>query len=236
MSSSEVANPPESTLRFELERIYDLRFHESQHYRNAVWKILTQNFFQPRIPSAAHILDVGCGWGEFINHITAEVKYGMDLNPRTRERLAPDVQFIEQDCSLPWPIAEQSLDVVFSSNFFEHLPTKIALLQTLQQARRCLRPGGRLVCLGPNISHLRGHYWDFWDHHLPLTHQSMREVLELVGFEVERCSSKFLPYQMVRRRPVPLPLVRLYLKCPWVWPFFGKQFLVIASAPAASVA
>jgi len=84
--------------------------------------------------------------------------------------------------------------------------------------------------MGPNIKYLPGRYWDFWDHYLPLTEQSLREVLEVAGFEVESCIAKFIPYQMVRRKPAPLLLVRLYLKLPWTWHFFGQQFLVIARA------
>jgi hypothetical protein len=34
---------------------------------------------------------------------------------------------------------------------------------------------------------------------------------------------------MVNRRHPPLFLVGLYLRMPWAWRFFGKQFLVIAS-------
>jgi hypothetical protein len=70
----------------------------------------------------------------------------------------------------------------------------------------------------------------FTGSYLPLTEQSLQEVLELVGFEVESCIAKFVPYQMVRRKPAPLLLVRLYLKLPWTWHFFGQQFLVIARA------
>ena len=43
-----------------------------------------------------------------------------------------------------------SLDTVFTSNFFEHLPDKQCLKQTLRQAYRCLKPGGRLITMGPN--------------------------------------------------------------------------------------
>ena len=45
------------------------------------------------------IIDVGCGWGEFINNISAQVKYGMDLNPEGNNRLNSDVIFLNQDCS-----------------------------------------------------------------------------------------------------------------------------------------
>ena len=57
----------------------------------------------PPLTSAdAMVLDLGCGWGEFINQIDARSKYGMDLNPDTREFLSDDVTFLHQDCSREW--------------------------------------------------------------------------------------------------------------------------------------
>jgi hypothetical protein len=53
-------------------------------------------------------------------------------------------------------------------------------------------------------------------------------MLELLGFQIERRVARFLPYQMSGRRPAPLPLLRLYLRLPFVWPIVGRQFLVIA--------
>ena len=217
-------------MKEDLQREYDLRFRSAQHYRTEIWKILTKDFFQPLIPESSHVLDLGCGWGEFINQIHAAKKYGMDLNPESRQRLATDVQFFEQDCSRDWPLPDKSLDFVFTSNFFEHLREKDDLRRTLAQVHRCLKSGGRLICLGPNIKYLPGAYWDFWDHYLPLTEQSLKGMLELTGFQIERCVARFLPYTMVDKRPAPLPLVRWYLKLPWSWKFFGKQFLVIAQA------
>jgi hypothetical protein len=45
----------------ELQRVYGMRFRESQEYRCQVWKILIRDFFQPLIPSSSHVLDLGCG-------------------------------------------------------------------------------------------------------------------------------------------------------------------------------
>ena len=136
-----------------------------------------------------------------------------------------------QDCSKTWPLADASLDCVFTSNFFEHLRTKDDLRRTMMEIRRCLRPGGQLICMGPNVKFLAGEYWDFWDHYLPLTELSLKELLELLDFRVERCVPRFLPYVMVRRSPVPLILVRLFLRLPWLWWTMGKQFLVVARVP-----
>jgi SAM-dependent methyltransferase len=218
-------------LKSELQPQYERRFAKQHSYRNDVWKILATEYFQKFISKDAILLDLGCGWGEFINNIEAKKKFGMDLNPEGKNRLAASVEFLEQDCSNEWPLPSNSLDCVFTSNFFEHLYGKDDLRRTLTQIYRCLRPGGRLICMGPNIRYLGGAYWDFWDHYLPLTERSLEEGLELLGFRVERSLSRFLPYKMTVGRTVPLFLVRLYLRLPLAWHFFGKQFLVISTVP-----
>lgn len=153
----------------DLQRIYAQRFALQMNYRNRVWRILVEDFFSKYIPPKATVLDLGCGYGEFINHVNAAAKYGMDLNPDTPSRLHKDVDFLYQDCSQRWGIPDQSLDVVFTSNFFEHLLGKTPLGRTLDEARRCLKPDGCLIALGPNIKYLADAYWDFWDHHVALT-------------------------------------------------------------------
>lgn len=220
----------EAEYKDELAREYQLRFAGTDAYRRAVWGILTSEFFQPMLAPDEAILDLGCGWGEFINQIQAARKFGMDLNPESRRRLAPGVTFLEQDCSQPWALPDGALDTVFTSNFLEHLRTKDDLRATLTQVHRCLKPGGRLICVGPNIKFLPGRYWDFWDHYLPLTELALREVLELQGFTVDRCVGRFLPYTMSNQRPRPLWLVRAFLRVPWLWWTIGRQFLVVARA------
>jgi SAM-dependent methyltransferase len=212
----------------ELQQAYAMRFEQTAQYRIAVWKILTATFFSRWIPESSVILDLGCGWGEFINQINAKRKYGMDLNPASPSKLAQDVTFLDQDCSAPWDIPDAYLDVVFTSNFFEHLPSKESLRRTLDQAFRCLKPDGRLICLGPNIKFLPGSYWDFWDHFLPLTELSLKEGLELAGFEIDFLTDRFLPYSMSQGFTLPLPFLRLYLRFPFLWRFAGKQFLIVA--------
>lgn len=156
----------------------------------------------------------------------------MDLNADARRHLAAGVIFHEQDCTQEWPLSPGSLDAVVTSNFFEHLPDKDALRATLRQAWRALRPGGRLIAMGPNIRYLAGRYWDFFDHHVPLTEASLSEALSLEGFTVIRAIPRFLPYSMVGGPNYPLPLLRLYLALPVVWPLFGRQFLVVAEKPS----
>ena len=211
----------------DLSQEYQQRFGGSVEYRQKVWTILG-NWFATYIPASGHVLDLGCGWGEFINNATAAKKFAMDLNPDAPNHLNPDVTFIGQDCSLPWTVAPESLDAVFSSNFFEHLPDKEALTRTLQHAYTALKPGGRIVCMGPNVAVVPGIYWDFYDHYLPLTEKSMAEGLRLRGFTIERVEKRFLPYTMSEGRQLPTIFLKAYLRLPVAWRFAGAQFLVVA--------
>ncbi|HEY2329758.1 MAG TPA: class I SAM-dependent methyltransferase [Verrucomicrobiae bacterium] len=215
----------------ELRRIYQKRFSQTSEYRNRVWQVLTTAFFNRWIPAESKILDLGCGYGEFINNISAGKKHAMDLNPDAPRHLAPAVIFFEQDCSAVWPLPDNTLDTVFTSNFFEHLPDKQCLKKTLQQAFRCLKPGGRLIAMGPNIKYLPGLYWDFFDHHTILTEASLAEVLQITGFALEQVTPRFLPYTLVNAPEYPLFLLRVYLSLPGLWWVKGRQFLVVAQKP-----
>jgi SAM-dependent methyltransferase len=223
---TEIANRPE-----QLDAIYRNRFDTHVRYRNEVWRVLVARFFSRFIPPEGSVLDVGCGYGEFINNAVCKKRFAIDLNTRARGYLNADVTFLEQDCSAPWPLPDESLDLVFTSNFFEHLPSKELLAEAIAQFRRCLKPGGRVIAMGPNIRFVGGAYWDFWDHYLPLTDLSLAEAFRVHKLQVERVVDRFLPYTMVNRRPVPPLLVELYLKAPLLWKIFGKQFLVFARKP-----
>ena len=153
---------------------------------------------------ACSLNDLGCGYGEFSNALRAGKKYAMDLNPDAARHLGANVDFLLQDCSTRWPLADGSLDVVFTSNFFEHLLNKEMLRATIAEIHRCLKPGGRIIAMGPNIRVLPGAYWDFWDHHVALTDRSLCELFTLEGFKIARCHPRFLPYTMAHGSCPPL--------------------------------
>jgi hypothetical protein len=108
----------------DLSRVYAQRFATNLDYRKRVWRVLIDSFFQKHIPQDATILDLGSGYGEFINQVRARQKYAMDLNPDVPRYLSADIKFIRQDCSQQWAIKGDSVNVIFTSNFFEHLPDK----------------------------------------------------------------------------------------------------------------
>lgn len=213
-----------------LQHEYKERFESNAAYRDSVWKVLCA-YFSRYIKPSDEILDLGAGWGEFSRNINAKKKYSMDLNPDCGALVNGFSEFLFQDCSKQWPLENQSLDVVFTSNFLEHLPNKSAIEATLKEACRCLRTNGTIICLGPNIRYLPGLYWDYWDHHVAITDSSMVEVLKLSGFEIVQIVPRFLPYTMSNGKNPPLFAVKTYLKLSFLWPLLGKQFLIIAKKP-----
>lgn len=212
-----------------LAELYRNRFPEAELARKAqIWKVLCERFFQRYVAEDARVVDLACGYGEFINHIRAREKIAVDLNGDVRSHLAGDVRFEQQSATQLESLGELDADVVFTSNFLEHLPDREALERLLEQVHRLLKPGGRFLIMGPNLRYLPGAYWDFYDHTLGLTHLSLGEVLALKQFQVETCIGRFLPYTTRGALPTHPALVRLYLAVPAIWPMLGKQFFIVA--------
>ncbi|HEX8202490.1 MAG TPA: class I SAM-dependent methyltransferase [Isosphaeraceae bacterium] len=227
MAASDVA--PQQVER-ELSRLYAHRFPQNEREAKArLWRVICEAFLARYVPPGATVLDVGAGYCDFINNITARRRIAIDLNPDTPGYAAPGVEVhtlaLER---LTEAIAPQSVDLAFASNVFEHLRGPDALLRILAALRGVLQPGGRLIVLQPNIRAVGTTFWDFVDHTLPLTDKGMTEALEISGFEVIERRPRFLPYTTKSRLPQWPVLVRLYLALPPAQWLLGKQMFLVA--------
>ena len=212
-----------------LSAIYRNRFGERDlANKRTLWEALVRSRLQRYVPAEGTVLDLGAGNCEFVNTVLAGRRIAVDLNPDTRDLADPGVEVLTTRSDQMSQLGDESVDTVFTSNFFEHLPTKDDLMSTLAECRRVTRPGGLVVVLMPNIRYLPGRYWDYLDHHLPLTHVSLAEALELAGYDVVEQVGRFLPYTVKDARFAVRPvMVRAYLRMPWVWPLVGRQMLVV---------
>ena len=213
-----------------LSEIYSHRFGEMGYERrDRVWKVLCRSFFDKRMVKDGSVLDLACGYGEFINNIDVKTKFAVDLNPDAAIHLSKNVHFTCTAADRLSFLDNHLIDRVFTSNFLEHLPDKETCNQVLREVRRILKPAGHFIVMGPNVRYLYDKYWDFYDHYLPLSHLSLSEGLKAQGFEIVEVVDRFLPYTMQSNLPTSDFMINVYLTLPVLWKMFGKQFLVTAS-------
>jgi len=211
----------------DLKQIYHRRFGKDIEFRNKMYRVLYNEFFKKYIPKNAVVLDIGAGYCEFINNIKAKKKIALDLNPDVKQFAGNDVKVIISNSTDMKQIKSETVDVVFTSNFFEHLYRK-AIVKTVKEVCRVLKKDGKILILQPNIRYCYKDYWMFFDHITPLDDRSLSEVLEINGFKVIECRPKFLPYTTKSKLPKSIFLLKIYLKIPIIQKIIGKQAYIYA--------
>lgn len=215
----------------DLQKLYRIRFGDpiADETRQTTWEVLCRDWFPKFIAPTDSVVELGAGGCEFINNVRANRRVAVDLNPDVANATANGVEFLETSASALSALADASIDVVFSSNFFEHLGDAHTLLDVLHESHRILKPNGKIITLMPNMAALGARYFDYLDHTLPLTDKSLVEALQMANFRPELVINKFLPYTAAdRKRPVSQRSVAAYLRVPLAWKILGRQMFVVA--------
>ncbi|HEV2763692.1 MAG TPA: class I SAM-dependent methyltransferase [Pyrinomonadaceae bacterium] len=192
--------------------------------RDAVWREIGRYLQARYIPPDSRILDLGAGYCHFINNVRGRERHALDASAELPEHAAPGVSAHVRSCTRLENFAADSLDVVFSSNLFEHL-TRPELIETLGELRRVLRRGGRLLVVQPNFKYCAADYFDDYTHVQIFTHVGLADLLAAEGFRPLDVRARFLPFSMKSRLPKAALLVRLYLRSPFK-PMAGQMLLV----------
>ena len=215
------------TVEFQ-QRYFDTRFPYDPK-RLDVWREVTHYIQQKYIPQNSKVLDLGAGYCDFINHVSAKEKHALDVFARMPDYAHADVTTHIQSCTDMSFLRDGELDVIFASNLFEHL-THRELLDTIAEIRRVLRPDGRLILLQPNFKYCYRTYFDDYTHLQIFTHMGMYDLLQMAGMRVEAMHAKFLPVNMKSTLRLRIPflslIVRTYMRSP-IKPLAG-QMLVVA--------
>ena len=220
--------PPVRQAAGEQGSVYDLRFGERERSaKEGVWREIGR-FLQHRyIPETSKVLDIASAVGYFIRNIRAAERWASDLRD-TSSSMPDGVRFIQSDgLSLADAVPNDYFDIVFMSNYLEHLDSAESVIEQLRVAHRLLRVGGRIVILQPNIKLVGAAYWDFIDHRVPLTEVSLVEAATFAGFRTSELIPRFLPYSVKGHLPAHPLLVKAYLGFPPAWRVLGKQTLYV---------
>jgi SAM-dependent methyltransferase len=134
------------------------------------------NDLEVELPHAhGDVLDVGAGAQPYRPLLPADARYkAIDIAAAGEQfgYKVPDTEYFDGGT---WPVADASIDLVLATETLEHVlePTDF-----LAQAKRVLRPGGRLLLTVPFAA--RWHYipHDYWRY----TPSSLQHLLEGAGF------------------------------------------------------
>ena len=210
-----------------LDEIYSHRFSDADaEEKDLIWREVTR-FLQRFVGPNAVILDIACDRGDFIRNIAGGEKWATDVRDLGGE-LPPEIRFVKANgLELDRALPNAYFDVVFMSNYLEHLPGGEAVIEQLRIAAALLKHGGRVIVLQPNIRLTGPAYWDFVDHKVALTERSLIEAAELSGFETDHLIKRFLPYTTKSRLPQSRRFVRAYFAFRPAWLLLGKQTLYV---------
>ena len=208
------------------QRLYEFRFADvEQGSRTAVWDVIAP-WVSTQVGNPGRVLDPAAGRGEFINAVPAHERWAVDQVAYAEGTYAPGVHSVVSDI-FDAEVPEDHFDLVWVSNFLEHLLSQEACATFLEKMHSALAPGGRIAIIGPNFRYCMDEYFDMADHTLVFTHRAIAEHVYAAGFVPERVVPRFLPYSFTGKLPPSPALTRIYLNNPAAWRVLGKQFLVV---------
>lgn len=206
------------------ESYHDTRFKPDPK-RTVLWKALWRYYFRDRIKPDDAVLDLGCGYGDFINNVEVRRRIALDVWPDFARHLQPGIKAVVAPVTDLSALEDGSIDYAFASNLFEHV-TKSDLADVLAALRRKLSARGRLTMLQPNYRYCYAEYFDDYTHITAWSHVSLADFLRANGYEVLETHPKFMPLTVKSRLPVWGPLIGAYIRSP-IKPM-GKQMLLSA--------
>ena len=203
---------------------FETRFsHDAR--REVLWRTLYRHYFSRLISEDDSVLELGAGYGHFINNVAAKRRIALDAWDGFVDYLRPGIESrIGNVADLSF-LAPASVNFVFASNLFEHISQE-DLGSVLNQLRTVLAENGTINILQPNYYYAYREYFDDYTHRTVYSHTSMCDFLEAHGYRVIECRARFLPLTVKSRLPVSPLLIQLYLLLPWKP--MGKQMFIRA--------
>jgi SAM-dependent methyltransferase len=193
--------------------------------REVLWRSLVEYHFSKLIRPTDCVLELGAGYGHFINNVKSARRLALDTWEDFASCLEPGIEaHVGPVQDLAW-IADGSVDFVFASNLFEHVPQE-CFASALAQLRRKLKPGGTVSILQPNYRFAYREYFDDYTHVAVYSDLSLRDFLSANGYDVFECRPRFMPLTIKSRFKISPLLIRAYLMSP-IKPL-GKQMLLRA--------
>ena len=192
-------------------------------YRKGVWREIVR-FVAQDTGYVESLVELAPGFCDFINQFPAPNKICYEVNPDMAQWAASSVDFRCKDAGAISELENESADVVFASNFLEHLDD-VALNLLIPKVHHVLKKGGFFVLIQPNYRLCKEHYFDDETHQTVFSNENVGPFVEKYGFAVHKIIPGILPFQMKSRLPKWPILVRIYLASP-IRPGAAQMYVV----------
>jgi SAM-dependent methyltransferase len=193
--------------------------------RDVLWETLWRYYFSAMVDPDDCVLDLGAGYGNFINAAVARRRIAIDAWDGFPAHLAPGIEHKVGSVADLEFLDDGAVDFAFASNLFEHL-TRDDFSAVLAALRRKLSAKGTLTIVQPNYRYAFREYFDDYDHKSVYSHVSLADYLVANGYEVFQVEPRFMPLSIKGRLPITPFLIRAWLASP-IKPI-GKQMLIRA--------
>lgn len=191
--------------------------------RRSVWGAIAR-YVRRDAREVGTLMELGAGYCDFVNQFPADKKIAFDLNPEMRAYAGPDVDLRIEDATLLASVSNQSIDLIFASNFLEHLEGD-EVDSLLGRCFDVLRSSGKLILIQPNHRLCAESYFDDPTHKTIFDDANVGEWLARNGLKVRKLIPGFLPFSMNGRLPKSGVLTGLYLLSPWK-PLAAQMYVV----------
>jgi len=179
-----------------------------------------------------NLLDVGCGFGEFLERVKRKLPeidiVGLDIDRRlikeASRKLPADLLLCDVEAGLPFK--DNSFDCVTAIQILEHVSNPTFLINEVKRVCRKKavfvvpnigRPSRMLSAMrGKEIREVEGHKQG-WDYHL------FKQVLEVNGWEVEKILTRFVDFPLYRWFPKSFGRFMSYKVLHRLFPRIGSE-------------
>ena len=162
-------------------------------YTNYPSKLCRYLFKRFNLNKGDHLLDLGCGRGEFLKEFSA-----LGLNSEGMDCCKSAVELSKghkievcdfENQRLPYP--DNYFGVIFCKSVIEHsyCPEKI-----FKEAYRILKPNGKFIVMTPDWESVYRTFYEDYTHRMPFTLNSLKNIYAIFGFgKIRVCKFRQLP-------------------------------------------
>ncbi|VVB75987.1 Ubiquinone/menaquinone biosynthesis C-methyltransferase UbiE [Candidatus Tiddalikarchaeum anstoanum] len=136
------------------------------------------------------VLDIGCGWGAFLEFLPKKVEaFGLDNNETFIKYAAKKGLNVKLGDAKKLQFKDGVFDAVCSDCVIEHLDNRYEIIK---EWSRVLKKGGKMMLVFPDIRRRKWEFFNDYTHRQPVHPRAIIEILKDNGFDINIVSREWV--------------------------------------------